>query len=101
MPRSHIKRNELIFWRWEGSLAQPRLWRGWLSEHGIPLHKAQTCVNSFDIECGDCSTYWDRRREYKEAGVEDPTKYRFPMYEKYPIYYDHEDEEKNEKRNRS
>jgi len=41
-----------------------------------------------------------RRRGYKEAGVEDPTKYRFPMSEKYPTYYDHEDEEKNEKRNR-
>ena len=72
----------------------------WAYDNDIPLHKARTCVKSFDIECGDCPTCWDRRRGYKEAGVEDPTKYRFPMSEKYPTYYDHEDEEKNEKRNR-
>lgn len=38
---------------------------------------------------------------YKEAGVKDRTKYKFPMSEKYPTYYDHEKEEKYEKRNRS
>ncbi len=73
----------------------------WSYENEIPLHKARTCVKSFDIECGDCPTCWDRRRGYKEAGIKDPTKYRFPMSEKYPTYYDHEKEEKYEKRNRS
>ena len=73
----------------------------WAYENGVPLHKARTCVKSFDIECGDCPTCWDRRRGYKEAGVKDLTKYRFPMSEKYPTYYDHEKEEKHEKRNRS
>ncbi len=73
----------------------------WAYENGVPLHKARTCVKSFDIECGDCPTCWDRRRGYKEANVKDLTKYRFPMSEKYPTYYDHEKEEKHEKRNRS
>lgn len=73
----------------------------WSYKNGVPLHKARTCVKSFDIECGDCPTCWDRRRGYKEAGVKDLTKYRFPMSEKYPTYYDHEKEEKYEKRNRS
>jgi len=72
----------------------------WAYDNGIPLHKARTCVKSFNIECGDCPTCWDRRRGYKEAGVKDPTKYKFPMSEKYPTYYDHEKEEENEKRNR-
>jgi len=73
----------------------------WAYENGVPLHKARTCVKSFDTECGDCPTCWDRRRGYKDAGVKDPTKYRFPMSPKYPTYYDHEKEEKYEKRNRS
>jgi len=73
----------------------------WAYENGVPLHKARTCVKSFDVECGDCPTCWDRRRGYKEAGVKDQTKYKFPMSEKYPTYYDHEKEEKHEKRNRS
>lgn len=30
-----------------------------------------------------------------------PTKYKFSMSEKYPIHYDHEEEKKHEKRNRS
>src|SRR3990167_8289902 len=72
----------------------------WSYENNVPLHKARTCVKSFNIECGDCPTCWDRRRGYKEAGVKDPTKYKFPMSEKYPTYYDHEKEEENEKRNR-
>jgi len=73
----------------------------WAHGNEVPLHKARTCVKSFDIGCGDCPTCWDRRRGYKEAGVKDPTKYRFPMSKKYPTYYDHEKEEKHEKRNRS
>ena len=73
----------------------------WSYENNVPLHKARTCVKSFNIECGDCPTCWDRRRGYKEAGVKDPTKYKFPMSEKYPTYYDHEKEEENEKRNRN
>jgi len=72
----------------------------WAYENKVPLHKARTCVKSFDIECGDCPTCWDRRRGYKEAKVKDPTKYKFSMSEKYPTYYDHEKEEENEKRNR-
>ena len=72
----------------------------WASENDVPLYKARTCVKSFDIECGDCPTCWDRRRGYKEAGVKDLTKYKFEMSEKYPTYYDHEKEEKYEKRNR-
>ena len=72
----------------------------WAYENGVPLHKARTCVKSFDIECGDCPTCWDRRRGYKEAGIKDPTKYKFPMSSKYPTYYNHEKEEKHEKRNR-
>lgn len=66
----------------------------WAYENGIPLHKARTCVKNFDIECGDCPTCWDRRRVYKEAGIKDPTKYMFKMSEKFPTYYDHEQEEK-------
>ena len=73
----------------------------WAHDNDVPLYKARTCVKSFDIECGDCPTCWDRRRGYKDAGVKDQTKYKFPMSEKYPTYYDHEKEEKNEKRNRS
>lgn len=66
----------------------------WAYEHNIPLHKARTCVKNFDTECGDCPTCWDRRRGYKEAGIVDPTPYKFLMSEKYPTYYDHEKEEK-------
>ncbi|MFH1656531.1 MAG: 7-cyano-7-deazaguanine synthase [Candidatus Nealsonbacteria bacterium] len=73
----------------------------WADKNGIPLHKARTCVKSFKIECGDCPTCWDRRRGYKDAGVGDKTKYKFQMSKNYPTYYDHEKEEKNEKRNRS
>lgn len=71
----------------------------WAYENDVPLYRARTCVKSFDTECGDCPTCWDRRRGYKEAGVKDPTKYRFPMSKKYPTYYDHEKEEKYEKGN--
>ena len=72
-----------------------------IDKNGVPLHKARTCVKSFNIKCGDCPTCWDRRRGYREAGIKDPTKYRFLMSRKYPTYYDHEKEEKNAKRNRN
>ena len=72
----------------------------WAYEHDIPLHKARTCVKKFNVECGDCPTCWDRRRGYKEAGVKDPTVYKFPMSNKFPTYYDHEKEGKNGKGNR-
>jgi len=70
----------------------------WAYENKIPLHKARTCVKSFKIECGDCPVCWDRRRAYKEAGIKDPTKYMFPVSEKYPTYYDHEKEENEERK---
>jgi 7-cyano-7-deazaguanine synthase in queuosine biosynthesis len=73
----------------------------WCDENNIPLYKARTCVKSFEIECGDCPTCWDRRRGYQEAGVVDLTPYKFAMSENYPTYYDHEVEEQNEKRNRN
>lgn len=41
------------------------------------------------------------RRAYKEVGIEDPTKYMFPMGEKYPTYYDHEHEERNRSKNKT
>lgn len=66
----------------------------WAYDHDIPIHEARTCVKKFDLECGDCPTCWDRRRGYKDAGVEDPTHYLFSMSDKYPTYYDHEEEEK-------
>ncbi len=66
----------------------------WAYENDIPLHRARTCVKSFEKECGDCPTCWDRRRAYKEIGIKDKTEYLFDMSEKYPTYYDHEKEEK-------
>jgi predicted amidophosphoribosyltransferase len=63
-------------------------------ENNIPLYKARTCFKSFEKECGDCPTCWDRRRAYKEIGIIDETKYHFDMSEKYPTYYDYENEEK-------
>ncbi len=66
----------------------------WAYEHDIPLHFARTCVKGFTHECGDCPTCWDRRRCYNEAGIEDPTIYKYPMSDKFPTYYDHEKEEK-------
>lgn len=71
----------------------------WAYKNGIPIHKARTCVKKYRIDCGDCPTCWDRRRAYKEAGIKDPTRYRFKMSSSYPTYYDHEGEEKNAKRN--
>ena len=68
----------------------------WAVEHNIPIHKARTCVKNYPIQCGDCPTCWDRRRAYKELGIKDPTKYRFEMSNKFPTYYDHEDEEKRD-----
>ena len=65
----------------------------WGYDNGIPLHFCRTCVKNNALECGDCPACWDRRRGYKEAGVIDPTPYRFEMSEKYPTYYDHEKEE--------
>lgn len=73
----------------------------WCDKNNIPLDKARTCVKKFDIECGDCPTCWDRRRGYKEAGVEDKTKYMFEMSKEYPSYYLHSKEEKNYERNRN
>jgi len=55
----------------------------------------RTCVKKFETECGDCPTCWDRRRAYREAGITDPTKYIFEMSDKYPAYYNHENEERN------
>jgi len=47
----------------------------WSYENGIPIHKARTCVKSFDLECGACSACRFRRKGYSEAGIKDPTKY--------------------------
>ncbi|MDP3902134.1 MAG: 7-cyano-7-deazaguanine synthase, partial [bacterium] len=66
----------------------------WGYENNIPLHLSRTCVKKFDTECGDCPTCWDRRRSYKEAGINDPTPYKYDMSSEYPTYYDHEKEEK-------
>ncbi len=67
----------------------------WAYKNDVPIHVARTCVKNTDIECGDCPTCWDRRRAYKELGIDDPTPYRFPMSKKYPTYYTHENEERN------
>ncbi|MDD2909927.1 MAG: 7-cyano-7-deazaguanine synthase [Candidatus Pacebacteria bacterium] len=67
----------------------------WAHENNIPLYKARTCVKKFDKHCGDCPPCWERRRKYKELGIEDLTEYLFEMSEKMPTYYDHEEEEKN------
>jgi 7-cyano-7-deazaguanine synthase in queuosine biosynthesis len=66
----------------------------WGYENNIPLHFSRTCVKNFETECGDCPTCWDRRRGYKEAGIDDPTPYKYDMSSNFPTYYDHEKEEK-------
>lgn len=66
----------------------------WCHENGIPIHLARTCVKKTVLECGDCPCCWDRRRAYKEAGLVDPTQYRFEMSKNYPTYYTHENEER-------
>jgi len=68
----------------------------WGHDNGIPLHFARTCVKNTEIECGDCPTCWDRRRCYKDAGVVDPTPYKYEMSSEFPTYYDHEKEERGE-----
>jgi 7-cyano-7-deazaguanine synthase in queuosine biosynthesis len=65
----------------------------WCYDNEIPVHLARTCVKDSELECGDCPCCWDRRRGYKEAGIDDPTPYRFDMSKQYPTYYTHLDEE--------
>jgi 7-cyano-7-deazaguanine synthase in queuosine biosynthesis len=66
----------------------------WCYENDIPIHIARTCVKDTELECGDCPCCWDRRRGYKESGIEDPTPYKFDMSEEYPSYYTHASDEK-------
>lgn len=47
----------------------------WSYENNIPIHKARTCVKSFNHECGTCSSCRARKTGYSEAGINDPTRY--------------------------
>jgi len=47
----------------------------WAYENDIPLHKARTCMKSFNLECGTCFACQCRRNGYARAGIKDPTKY--------------------------
>jgi len=54
------------------------------SEHGIPLEHTRSCCVSDEIQCGTCwLACWDRRMAFKDAGVEDKTKYQHPMPKSY------------------
>ncbi len=42
---------------------------------GVPLDHTRTCVGSDPVQCGRCVCCRDRRRCFREAGVEDKTSY--------------------------
>jgi 7-cyano-7-deazaguanine synthase len=46
-------------------------------ELGVPLELTLSCMNPRDgLHCGDCSKCRERRDAFREAGIEDPTRYR-------------------------
>jgi 7-cyano-7-deazaguanine synthase len=45
-------------------------------ELGVPLELTLSCMNPSDgLHCGECSKCRERRDAFREAGIEDPTKY--------------------------
>ena len=40
-----------------------------------PLHLSWSCYRGGEIHCGTCPTCQDRRKAFKLAGIEDPTRY--------------------------
>jgi 7-cyano-7-deazaguanine synthase in queuosine biosynthesis len=49
------------------------------NEHGIPLEHTRSCTKGEEIQCGLCTmACMDRRKAFKEAGVEDKTVYLNP-----------------------
>lgn len=46
-------------------------------EIGVPLELTLSCMNPHDgLHCGECSKCRERRDAFREAGIEDPTRYR-------------------------
>lgn len=43
----------------------------------IPLEFTRTCTEGSEIQCGKCICCYDRRRCFREAGVEDKTEYLY------------------------
>lgn len=46
-------------------------------ELGVPFELTMSCMNPRDgLHCGECSKCRERRDAFREAGIEDPTRYR-------------------------
>jgi len=46
-------------------------------ELGVPLELTLSCMKPRDgLHCGECSKCRERRDAFREAGIEDPTRYR-------------------------
>jgi non-canonical purine NTP pyrophosphatase (RdgB/HAM1 family) len=58
------------------------------AQNKIPLEYTRSCTNNSELQCGVCPSCWDRRRAFKEANLEDHTKYQCSaMPESIPTYY--------------
>lgn len=55
-------------------------------KHDIPLKFTRTCVKK-GAPCGSCPPCWERRRVFKELGLEDIDNYLSPMPEEMPHSY--------------
>lgn len=56
-------------------------------EHNIPLDMTRTCVKENETACGDCPPCWERRRVYRDLGVDDTKQYLKPMAKTIPTSY--------------
>ncbi|MDP6458836.1 MAG: 7-cyano-7-deazaguanine synthase QueC [Candidatus Bathyarchaeota archaeon] len=43
---------------------------------GVPLHLTWSCYRNGPIHCGTCESCNNRRRAFREAGIQDPTEYK-------------------------
>jgi 7-cyano-7-deazaguanine synthase in queuosine biosynthesis len=55
-------------------------------DNDFDLSDTRTCVGKHPIQCGDCPNCWYRRQIFKKMGIEDKTKYRFPLSKECPSY---------------